>query len=76
MDQTFSVCSPLLDSVQHHNLFQPLQVGAILAHFLTVCMVYILFLVTINQGIPLDIIFNFIVETLNYANIMSKIAYK
>ena len=29
--------------IQHHSLFQPLQVGAILAHFLTVYGIYTIF---------------------------------
>ena len=35
-------------------------------------MVYMLFLVSVHQGILLDIIFYLIVETLNYKNIMKK----
>ena len=41
----------------------------------TVCTIYILLLSSDRWGIPLDIIFYFIVESLNYANIMSEINY-
>ena len=61
--KTSSVCSPLLDSV-HHSPFQPDCLYGIRA-----------VLASVYRGIPLDIIlfYYFIVDTHNYANIISRI---
>ena len=63
------------DRITHTTAFvTPVVEHWLLCHsFQTVCTVYLLFLASVHRGIPFDIIFYFIVETLNYANIMSRL---
>ena len=77
------VCSPLLDSVQYQCTISQ-SVSAIVGRgsfgtvlfslpLIPVCIVYVLFFASVHWGIPLDIIFYFVVESLKYVHIMSRI---
>ena len=66
-----SVCSPLLDSVQHDSPFAPSYVGVVWHSSGFTTTVY--GVASVYWGIFLDIVLYFIVETLNYATIMSRI---